>query len=168
MAAKDLPADGGHGQQVFIRPPAQRERRPFEGPSHSTRYRYTPGEHEGQSGLYPLGRRKRHQITDALTKRNGCADHLRGILQKGEFVVVEENRALQLREQERATRVTRRGPFGKLRPESNQRDDRASCMLCTQDLPCVLTSRILGRADLSQHDHVPRTGTQMPDTRTYL
>ena len=70
---------------------------------------------------------KRHQITDALTKRNGCADLLRGILQKGEFVVVEESRALQLREQERATRVTRRGPFGKLRASLNQQDDRSPC-----------------------------------------
>ena len=68
-----------------------------------------------------------HQITDALTKRNGCADLLRGILQKGEFVVVEENRALQLREQERATRATRRGPFGKLRAGQ---DDKAQCMIC--------------------------------------
>ena len=56
---------------------------------------------------------KRHQITDPLTKRNGCADLLRGILQKGEFVIVEEDRALKLREGERDARVAIRGAFGR-------------------------------------------------------
>ena len=56
---------------------------------------------------------KRHQITDPLTKKAGDADLLRAIMQKGEYVIVEEEKALRLREDERASRVARRGAYGR-------------------------------------------------------
>ena len=52
---------------------------------------------------------KRQQITDPLTKKNGSADLLRGILEKGQYVLVEEQRALDIKEEERRARHVLRG-----------------------------------------------------------
>ena len=52
---------------------------------------------------------KRQQITDPLTKRAGNADLLRGVLARGEYVLVQEFRALDIKEQERKARHLLRG-----------------------------------------------------------
>ena len=52
---------------------------------------------------------KRQQVTDPLTKRNGNADLLRGILERGRYVLVEEQRALDIKEEERRARHLLRG-----------------------------------------------------------
>ena len=52
---------------------------------------------------------KRQQITDPLTKRAGNADLLRGVLMRGEYVLTEESRALDIKDQERKARHLLRG-----------------------------------------------------------
>ena len=52
---------------------------------------------------------KRQQITDPLTKRAGNADLLRGVMMRGEYVLIEEKRALDIKDQERQARHLLRG-----------------------------------------------------------
>ena len=52
---------------------------------------------------------KCQQITDPLTKRTGNADLLRGVMMRGEYVLIEEKRALDIKDQERQARHLLRG-----------------------------------------------------------
>ena len=52
---------------------------------------------------------KRQRSPTPITKRTGNTDLLRGVMMRGEYVLIEESRALYIKDQERKARHLLRG-----------------------------------------------------------